>query len=80
MHKLMPIIRFQGGQSTSILHGLHTHPSPQLRTDQGQANSFLLHHAVLSSALPTCTGSVGSLSSARVVVFAFNPTTITSLV
>jgi hypothetical protein len=57
-----------------------THPSPQLRTDQGQANCFLLHRAVLSSTLPTRTGSVASLSSAGVVAFAFNPTTIDSLV
>jgi hypothetical protein len=76
----MPIIRFRGGQPASILHGVHTHPSPQLRTDQGQANSFLLRRAVLSSTLPTRTGSVSSLSSAGVVVFAFNPTTIDSLV
>jgi hypothetical protein len=76
----MPIIRFRGGQPASILHGLHTHPSPQLRSDQGQANRFLLHRAVLSSTLPTRIGSVGSLSSAGVVVFASNPTTIDSLV
>jgi hypothetical protein len=65
----MPIIRFQGGQPASILHGLHTHLSPQLRTDQGQANRLLLRRAVLSSTLPTRTGSVDSLSSAGVVVF-----------
>jgi hypothetical protein len=76
----MPIIHFWGGQPASILHGLHTHPSPQLLTDQGQVNRFLLCHAVLSSTLPTHIGSVGSLSSAGVVVFAFNPTTIDSLV
>jgi hypothetical protein len=76
----MPIIRFRGGQTASILDGLHTRPSPQLRTDQGQANRLLLHRAVLSSTFPTRTGSVGSLSSAGVVVFAFNPTTIDSLV
>jgi hypothetical protein len=76
----MPIIRFWGGQPASILHGLHTHPLPQLRTNQGQVNHFLLYCAVLSSTLPTRIGSVGSLSSAGVVVFAFNPTTIDSLV
>jgi hypothetical protein len=76
----MPIIRFRGGQPASILHGLHTHPSPQLHTDQGQANRFLLRRAVLSSSLPTRTGSVGSLSSEGVIVFAFNPTTIDNLV
>jgi hypothetical protein len=76
----MPSVRFRGGQPASILHGLHTHPLPQLRTDQGKANRFLLHHAVLSSTLPTRIGSVGSLSSAGVVAFAFNPTTIDSLV
>jgi hypothetical protein len=75
----MLIIRFRGGQPASILNGLYTHPSPQLRTDQGQANRFLLRRAVLSSTLPTRTGSVGSLSSAGVVVFAFSPTTIDSL-
>jgi hypothetical protein len=76
----MPIICFSGGQLASILHGLHTHPSPQLRTDQGQVNRFLLRCAVLSSVLPTRTGSVGSLSLAGVVVFAFNPTAIDNLV
>jgi hypothetical protein len=76
----MPIIRFRGGQPASILHGLHTHPSPQLRIDQDQANRFLLRRAVLSSTLSTRTGSVGSLSSEGIVVLAFNPTAIDSLV
>jgi hypothetical protein len=57
-----------------------THTHTQLLTDQGQANCFLLRRAVLSSALPTRTGSVGNLSSVGVVVFAFKPTTIDSLV
>jgi hypothetical protein len=76
----MPIIRFRGGQPASILHSLHTHPTPQLLTDQGQVNRFLLRYAVLSSTLPTRTSSVDSLSSAGVVVFAFNSATIDSLV
>jgi hypothetical protein len=76
----MPIIRFWGGQPASILHGLHTHPSPELHTDEGQVNRFLLRRTILSSTLPTCTGLDGSLSSAGVVDFAFNPTTIDSLV
>jgi hypothetical protein len=76
----MPIIRFRGGQPVSILHGLHTHPSPQLRTDQGQANGSLLRRAVLSSTVPTHTGQLAVLSSAGVVFFAFNPTANDSLV